>query len=97
MPRRVGSELADTRGHPRGRAGSGDGRRRTARGAWRQTAATPALAETAHALIDDGDSRRRCSSPSKRDEIVGVLGVSWQIAMRIPGRYGLIQELWVQP
>ncbi|HEX5309692.1 MAG TPA: GNAT family N-acetyltransferase [Solirubrobacteraceae bacterium] len=30
-------------------------------------------------------------------EIVGVLGVSWQRAIRVPGRYGLIQELWVAP
>lgn len=29
--------------------------------------------------------------------IVGVLGVSWQLAMRVPGEYGLIQELWVHP
>jgi GNAT superfamily N-acetyltransferase len=28
--------------------------------------------------------------------IVGLLGVSWQTAIRVPGRYGLIQELWVQ-
>ncbi len=28
-------------------------------------------------------------------QLVGLLGVSWQSAMRIPGRYGLIQELWV--
>jgi GNAT superfamily N-acetyltransferase len=28
-------------------------------------------------------------------KLVGLLGVSWQSAMRIPGRYGLIQELWV--
>ncbi len=59
--------------------------------------ATPALEETAHALIDDSRRRRACSSPSNEDEIVGVLGVSWQIAIRIPGRYGLIQELWVKP
>jgi GNAT superfamily N-acetyltransferase len=28
-------------------------------------------------------------------KLVGVLGVSWQSAVRVPGRYGLIQELWV--
>lgn len=27
--------------------------------------------------------------------VVGVLGVSWQSAMHVPGRYGLIQDLWV--
>lgn len=30
-------------------------------------------------------------------EIVGVLGYSWQRAIRVPGRYGTIQELWVAP
>jgi GNAT superfamily N-acetyltransferase len=29
--------------------------------------------------------------------VVGLLGASWQIAIRVPGRYGLIQELWVAP
>jgi GNAT superfamily N-acetyltransferase len=29
--------------------------------------------------------------------LAGVLGVSWQHAIRIPGRYGIIQELWVHP
>ena len=29
--------------------------------------------------------------------LAGVLGVSYQHAIRIPGRYGLIQELWVHP
>lgn len=34
---------------------------------------------------------------SEQGEIVGFLGISWQTAVRIPGRYGLIQELWVHP
>lgn len=55
--------------------------------------ATPVLAQTAHTLIDDGD----VLVAENEGEVVGVLGVSWQIAMRIPGRYGLIQELWVKP
>lgn len=29
--------------------------------------------------------------------VVGLLGASWQSAIRVPGRYGLIQELWVAP
>ncbi len=58
--------------------------------------ATPVLAETAHALIDD------CAGGTvlvaeNNGEIVGIVGASWQIAMRIPGRYGVIQELWVKP
>jgi GNAT superfamily N-acetyltransferase len=28
-------------------------------------------------------------------EIVGVLAASWQLAMHVPGRYALIQDLWV--
>lgn len=30
-------------------------------------------------------------------EIVGVLGVSWQRAIHVPGRYATIQDLWVEP
>jgi GNAT superfamily N-acetyltransferase len=30
-------------------------------------------------------------------EIIGMLGASWQNAVRVPGPYGLIQELWVHP
>ncbi len=58
--------------------------------------ATPLLAETAHALIDDG-SAGVVLVAEHDGEVVGVIGVSWQIAMRIPGRYGVIQELWVKP
>jgi GNAT superfamily N-acetyltransferase len=29
--------------------------------------------------------------------IVGVLAASWQTAIHVPGRYGLIQDLWVDP
>ncbi|MGA9315242.1 MAG: GNAT family N-acetyltransferase [Solirubrobacteraceae bacterium] len=58
--------------------------------------ATPALAETAHALIDDA-SAGVVLIAEHEDEVVGIIGVSWQVAMRIPGRYGVIQELWVKP
>jgi len=30
-------------------------------------------------------------------ELVGVLAASWQTAIHIPGRYALIQDLWVHP
>jgi GNAT superfamily N-acetyltransferase len=30
-------------------------------------------------------------------ELVGVLGASWQRAIHVPGRYVLIQDLWVRP
>ncbi len=49
------------------------------------------------ALIEDSDAGVAARRRGRRSRIVGVLGVSWQIAIRIPGRYGLIQELWVHP
>lgn len=54
------------------------------------------LEEPAHALIDDG-SLGVLLVAEQHGQIVGVLGVSWQVAIRVPGRYGLIQELWVHP
>jgi GNAT superfamily N-acetyltransferase len=56
----------------------------------------PALQQAAQALIDDPAAGVLLVAENE-DEIVGVLGVSWQFAMRVPGRYGLIQELWVSP
>lgn len=29
--------------------------------------------------------------------LIGVLTASWQSALHIPGRYALIQDLWVKP
>jgi GNAT superfamily N-acetyltransferase len=29
--------------------------------------------------------------------LVGVLAASWQLAIHVPGRYALIQDLWVDP
>jgi GNAT superfamily N-acetyltransferase len=55
-----------------------------------------ALEPPARALIDDG-SLGVLLVAEQAAQIVGVLGVSWQISMRIPGRYGLIQELWIHP
>jgi GNAT superfamily N-acetyltransferase len=31
------------------------------------------------------------------EELVGVLGASWCRAVHVPGRYAVIQDLWVQP
>jgi len=31
------------------------------------------------------------------EELVGVLAASWQLAIHAPGRYALIQDLWVHP
>jgi GNAT superfamily N-acetyltransferase len=30
-------------------------------------------------------------------EILGVLAASWQHAVHVPGRYGVVQDLWVSP
>jgi GNAT superfamily N-acetyltransferase len=57
---------------------------------------TAALEEAARALIDDPDEGVVLVA-EQDSRVVGVLGVSWQIAIRVPGRYGLIQELWVHP
>lgn len=34
---------------------------------------------------------------SDDDALVGVLSASWPTAIHVPGRYGLIQDLWVDP
>ncbi len=59
----------------------------------------PALEALEHAaceLIEDCDAGALLLADNE-GEIVGVLGVSWQYALRVAGRYGLIQELWVHP
>jgi GNAT superfamily N-acetyltransferase len=53
------------------------------------------LEEAARALIDDPAAGVVLVAECE-GQIVGVLGVSWQSAIRIPGRYGVIQELWVK-
>ncbi|HTC60285.1 MAG TPA: GNAT family N-acetyltransferase [Solirubrobacteraceae bacterium] len=57
-----------------------------------------ALETSTRVLIDDREAGLVLVAESESDgEIVGMLGMSWQNAIRIPGRYGLIQELWVDP
>jgi GNAT superfamily N-acetyltransferase len=59
----------------------------------------PALAEmetAARALIDSPKDGAALVAQS-RDGLVGVLGASWQAAIHVPGRYALIQDLWVHP
>lgn len=59
-------------------------------------AAGQALEEAARELTEDADAGVLLVADAD-GKIVGFLGVSWQRAVRIPGRYGLIQELWVHP
>jgi GNAT superfamily N-acetyltransferase len=54
------------------------------------------LKDAALAILDDGEAGALFVAETE-DELVGVLGVSWQTAIRVPGPYGLIQELWVTP
>ncbi len=37
------------------------------------------------------------AAAGERGAIVGVLGASWQTAIHVPGRYALVQDLWVAP
>jgi GNAT superfamily N-acetyltransferase len=54
-----------------------------------------ALEATARELIDDRDSGAVLIVRAG-EEIVGMLAASAQLAMHVPGRYALIQDLWVQ-
>ncbi len=62
--------------------------------------AAPALAGATHRAVENllarpADAAFLLAEADSRT--VGVLGASWQSAARIPGAYGLIQELWVAP
>lgn len=59
-------------------------------------AAPQALEAAAHALLDAPEEGAAIVAEVD-GRVVGLVSVSWQMAVRIPGRYGLIQELWVHP
>jgi GNAT superfamily N-acetyltransferase len=42
-----------------------------------------------------GAGEHGVGGPLEHGAIVGVLGASWQTAIHVPGRYALIQDLWV--
>jgi len=54
------------------------------------------LASATQALIDDKSAGAVLVADSGQ-ELTGVLAASWQTAIHVPGRYGLIQDLWVAP
>lgn len=56
----------------------------------------PALEAVVRALLDD-PAAGAVLVAQEGDQIVGVLAASWQIAIHVPGRYALIQDLWVHP
>ncbi len=55
-----------------------------------------AMEAATRALLDDPRAGALLLAESD-GAIVGVLGASWPSAIHIPGRYALIQDLWVHP
>jgi GNAT superfamily N-acetyltransferase len=55
-----------------------------------------AMTATAATLLDDPQAGALLVAEAG-GQIVGVLGASWQLAIHVPGRYALIQDLWVHP
>src|SRR4029077_8845362 len=55
-----------------------------------------AMQETARELADDPRAGVLLVA-QVGESIVGVLGASWETALHVPGRYALIQDLWVDP
>ncbi|HEV7528276.1 MAG TPA: GNAT family N-acetyltransferase [Solirubrobacteraceae bacterium] len=53
-----------------------------------------ALEHVAHELVDDRNVGAVLVARARGD-VVGMLAASWQLAMHVPGRYALIQDLWV--
>lgn len=51
----------------------------------------------AQALHDDPSSGVLLVAEDGAAEIVGVLAASFQTALHVPGRYAVIQDLWVSP
>lgn len=60
-------------------------------------AAVDAIEREAQALLCDPEAGVLLVAESSGTGLVGILGASWLNALHIPGRYGLIQELWVHP
>jgi len=58
--------------------------------------APQAMQATARSLLSDVDAGVLLVAEAE-SIVVGVLGASWQTAIHVPGRYALIQDLWVHP
>jgi GNAT superfamily N-acetyltransferase len=64
---------------------------------------TSAMEAAARALLDDRNAGTLLVAQADGalveteadGAIIGVLGASWQTAIHVPGRYALIQDLWV--
>jgi GNAT superfamily N-acetyltransferase len=55
-----------------------------------------AMQATVRALVDS-PSAGIVLVAQAREELVGLLAASWQMAIHVPGSYALIQDLWVEP
>ena len=55
-----------------------------------------AMNEAAQELLEDPASGAVFVADSE-DGLVGILTTNWLSAIHIPGRYGLIQDVWVSP
>jgi GNAT superfamily N-acetyltransferase len=58
--------------------------------------AAAAMESTARTLVEDGELGALLVAEAK-GALVGALAASWQTAIHVPGRYALIQDLWVHP
>jgi GNAT superfamily N-acetyltransferase len=56
----------------------------------------PAIEAEIQALIED-EAAGGVLVAEADGEIVGLLGSSWQRAIHVPGRYVVVQDLWVDP
>ena len=57
----------------------------------------PEMLAAAEALYEDPSSGALLVAEADGGELVGVLVASFQIALHVPGRYAVIQDLWVGP
>jgi len=55
-----------------------------------------AMQAATRALLED-DEAGTLRVAEADSALVGVLAASWQTAIHVPGRYALIQDLWVHP
>jgi GNAT superfamily N-acetyltransferase len=58
--------------------------------------AVPAIQTATRALVEDCEAGALLVAEAD-GAIIGVLAASWQTAIHVPGRYALIQDLWVHP
>jgi GNAT superfamily N-acetyltransferase len=61
------------------------------------TPSAPAAMRAAARTLIDSPWEGAVLVAEAEEEIVGVLGASWQMAIHVPGSYALIQDLWVRP